>query len=179
MGGREGFDTLDFLTDASILADPYPYYDHLRQCPARHVPPHDIVAVSGYDEAVDVWRDVSMYSSCNSTAGPFPRLVSEPGADDVGALLEASRDLFALTEHMTTFDPPRHTAHRALMMRLMTPRRLIDSEEFMWRLAESLMDGFHDAGRCDFIAAYAYPYALLRIAHLLGVPECVHQHFLH
>jgi hypothetical protein len=49
------FETLDFLTDASILDDPSPYYEYLRECPVRHVRPHSVVAVTGYDEAVD-WK---------------------------------------------------------------------------------------------------------------------------
>ena len=50
------FETLDFLTDGSILDDPVQYYDYLRECPVRHVPPHGVVAVTGYDEVVSVWR---------------------------------------------------------------------------------------------------------------------------
>jgi cytochrome P450 len=173
------FETLDFLTDASILADPTPYYDYLRECPVRHVPPHGVVAVSGYDEAVSVWRHQETYSMCNSASGPFPGLPVEPGMDDVTDLIEEHRHRYPLSEHMATFDPPKHTDHRALLMRLITPRRLADSEEFFWGLADRLIDGFHASGRCEFVAEYSYPYALLSIAYVLGVPEEDHPKFLH
>ena len=39
-------------------------------------------------------------------------------------------------EHMVTMDPPDHTRERALLMRLITPKRLKDNEEFVWRLAD-------------------------------------------
>jgi cytochrome P450 len=172
------FDTLDFLTDASILDDPVPYYEHLLKCPVQHVPPHGVVAVTGYDEAVAVWRDPDAYSSVNSSSGPFPRLPSEPGTDDVTELIEEHRHEFPINEHITSFDPPKHAAHRALLMRLMTPKRLEDSEPFMRSLADRLIDEFHAAGRCEFVADYAYPYALLSIANLLGVPEADHGRFL-
>jgi len=172
------FDAIDFLTDASILDDPAPYYEYLLECPVRHVPPHGIVAVTGYDEAVEVWRDPDAYSSVNSSSGPFPKLPVEPGADDVTALIEDHRHEFPISEHITTFDPPKHAAHRALLMRLMTPKRLQDSEPFMRNLADRLIDRFHATGRCEFIADYAYPYALLSIANLLGVPEEDHERFL-
>lgn len=172
------FETLDFLTDASILADPSGYYDYLRECPVRHVPPHDVVAVTGYDEAVWVWRHQEGYSMCNSASGPFPRLPVEPGTDDVSDLIEEWRDRFPISEHMATFDPPKHTAHRALLMRLITPRRLEDSEDFFWALADRLIDGFHANGRANFVEAYAYPFALLSIASVLGVPEEDHAEFL-
>ncbi len=174
----ESFETLDFLTDASILTDPQWYYAYLRQCPVRHVPPHGVAAVTGCDEAVRVWRDSDTYSSCNSTGGPFPGLPVEPGTDDISGLIEQCRNLYPLSEHMTTFDPPLHTRHRALLMRLMTPRRLVESEDFLWALADRLIDGFNAAGRCEFIADYAYPFALLSVANLLGVPEDDHQLFL-
>ncbi len=172
------FDTLDFLTDASILDDPAPYYEYLRKCPVQHVPPHGVVAVTGYDEVVAVWRDPDAYSSVNSSSGPFPRLPAEPGADDVTELIEAHRHEFPISEHITSFDPPKHTQHRALLMRLMTPKRLEDSEPFMRGLADRLIDGFHATGRCEFVSEYAYPYALLSIANLLGVPERDHTRFL-
>ena len=174
----ESYETLDFLTDASILEDPAPYYAYLRQCPVRQVPPHGVAAVTGCDEAVKVWRDSDTYSSCNSTGGPFPGLPVEPGTDDISDLIERCRDVYPLNEHMTTFDPPLHTRHRALLMRLMTPKRLEENEAFLWGLADRLIDGFHPQGRCEFIADYAYPFALLSIANLLGVPEDDHQLFL-
>ena len=172
------FETLDFLTDASILGDPTEYYDYLRECPVRHVAPHGIVAISGYDEAVWVWRHQEGYSMCNSASGPFPPLPVEPGMDDVSDLIEEHRHTFPLSEHMATFDPPRHTDHRGLLMRLITPRRLEDSEDFFWTLADRLIDQFHSSGRCDFVADYSYPYALLSIAYVLGVPEEDHAEFL-
>jgi cytochrome P450 len=175
---RTRFDTLDFLTDGSILDDPVPYYTYLRACPVQHVPPHGVVAVTGYDEVIAVWRDPDAYSSVNSSSGPFPRLPMEPGAVDVTDLIEEHRAAFPINEHITSFDPPKHAAHRALLMRLMTPKRLEDSEPFMRVLADRLIDEFHGSGRCEFIADYAYPYALLSIANLLGVPEDDHRRIL-
>ena len=45
-------DSLDFLTDPSLVADPYGYYDALRACPVQREPHHGVVLVSGYDEVV-------------------------------------------------------------------------------------------------------------------------------
>ena len=73
-----------------------------------------------------------------------------------------------------SFDPPKHTAHRGLLMRLITPKRLKENEEFMWRLADRQIDEFVDRGECEFIHDYANPFTLLVIADLLGVPEADH-----
>ena len=80
-------------------------------------------------------------------------------------------------EHMVTMDPPEHTRERALLMRLITPKRLKDNEAFMWRLADQQLDEFIADGRCEFISAYAQPFAMLVVADLLGVPESEHQKF--
>ena len=78
---------------------------------------------------------------------------------------------------MPTFDPPKHTEHRALLMRLITPKRLKENEEFMWRLADRQIDEFLDRGECEFVHDYASPFTLLVIADLLGVPEADHATF--
>jgi cytochrome P450 len=171
------FETLDFLSDSTIVDDPYPYYEFLRECPIRTVPPHDLIAVTGYDEAAAIWKDEENFSSCNSFGGPFHDLPIPPGADDISDLIAHFRESFPISEHLVTFDPPMHNKHRALMMRLMTPRRLQENEGFMARLADQLIDEFAEDGRADFIRAYASPFALLTIADLLGVPEEDHKRF--
>jgi len=62
-------------------------------------------------------------------------------------------------------------------MRLITPKRLKQNEDFMWRLADRQLDEFLDDGRCEFISAYSQPFAMLAVADLLGVPESEHQRF--
>ena len=80
-------------------------------------------------------------------------------------------------EHMVTMDPPDHTRARSILSRLLTPSRLKENEEFMWRLADRQLDEFLDNGECEFIAEYSKPFATLVIADLLGVPEEDHKQF--
>jgi cytochrome P450 len=68
-------------------------------------------------------------------------------------------------------DPPQHTDARSILSRLLTPKRLKENEDFMWRLADRHIDEFIAQGRCEFLAAYAQPFSLLVVADLLGVPE--------
>jgi cytochrome P450 len=80
-------------------------------------------------------------------------------------------------EHLVTMDPPEHTRERALLMRLITPKRLKQNEAFMWRLADQQLDQFAAGGSCEFIRAYSQPFAMLAVADLLGVPESDHERF--
>jgi cytochrome P450 len=170
--------SIDFFTDESLVDDPYPYFDALRsQCPVLPLPHLGVVAVTGYDELGDIYRDTDSFSSCNSVIGPFAVFPVPLEGDDVSDVIARYRDTLPMHEHMVTMDPPEHTRERALLMRLITPKRLKQNEDFMWRLAERQIDEFVRDGRCEFIGAYAQPFAMLVVADLLGVPETDHARF--
>jgi cytochrome P450 family 150 subfamily A5 len=171
-------DVGDFFRDPTFVADPYPYYEHLRaQCPVQREAHHDVVMVTGYEEAVAVFHDTATFSSCNSVTGPFPGFPVVLDGDDVSALIDKHRDELPFSDQLPTLDPPVHTAHRALLMRLITPKRLHENETFMWRLADRQLDEFVTNGECEFVSDFASPFALLVIADLLGVPESDHEMF--
>ena len=175
--GVTDYGDVDFFSDPRLVADPYPFYEHLRtQCPVAPVPRNGVFAVTGYDELTEVYRDNATYSSVNSSLGPFP-LPFEVRSDDISDLVEVHRDRFPMSEHLVSFDPPRHTAHRALLTGLFTPKRLKENEQFMWRLADQLIDEFIADGRCEFASAYGGAFPFLVIADLLGVPERDHAMF--
>ncbi len=174
----DDWQTIDFFSDESLVEDPYPYFEQLRSaCPVQRLPHHGVVAVTGYDEATEVYRDVDTFSSCNSVVGPFATFPVPLEGDDVSDIIDRYRDQLPMHEHMVTMDPPEHTQERALLMRLITPKRLRDNEEFMWRLADQQLGEFVGDGRCEFISAYTQPFAMLVVADLLGVPEDDHRRF--
>ena len=82
-----------------------------------------------------------------------------------------------MSEHITTQDPPLHTRTRGLLNKLITPKRLKENEDFMWRLADNQLDKFIGRGECEFLEDYAKPFSLLVIADLLGVPAEDHDEF--
>lgn len=172
--------TTDYFFDESLIEDPYPYFEELRaQCPVLALPHLGVVAVTGYDEANEVYRDTDSFSSCNSVIGPFATFPVPLESDDISEILETYRDQIPMYEHMVTMDPPEHSRERALLMRLITPKRLKDNEAFMWRLADQQLDELFADGRgtCEFITAYTQPFAMLAVADLLGVPEEDHPRF--
>jgi cytochrome P450 len=172
------YDEIDFFRGRELIDDPYDYFDWLRsQCPVQRESHHEVLMVTGYDEAITVYNDSSTFSSCNSVTGPFPGFPVPLEGDDVTALIEAHRHELPFSDQILTFDPPVHTAHRGLLMRLITPKRLKENEEFMWRLADQQIDEFVERGDCEFISDYAQPFALLVIADLLGVPHEDHALF--
>ncbi|WP_067887376.1 cytochrome P450 [Nocardia vaccinii] len=172
------FDSVDYFTDPSLVPDPHPYFDHMRaKCPVAQESQHGVYAVTGYEEAAEVFKDPDLFSSVISVGGPFPPLPFEIEGDDIGALIEQHRAQMPMSEHMVTMDPPQHTYARSLLNRLLTPARLKENEDFMWRLADRQLDEFVRNGSCEFLAEYSKPFALLVVADVLGVPEEDHQQF--
>ena len=64
--------------------------------------------------------------------------------DDVSDLIDQHRDELPFSDQLPSFDPPTHTVQRGLLMRLITPKRMKENEEFMWGLADRQIDEFID-----------------------------------
>jgi len=175
-------DTPDFFTNGALLKDPYAWLHASRdECPLRREVHHDVVMVTGYDEVVSIYNDTEHFSSCTSVSGPFPGFpVPLDGHDDITELIEQHRDELPFNDQLPTLDPPVHTDHRALLSRMITPKRLKENEEFIARIVDEQLDqALSGDGRSEYIRDFAAPVALLVVADLLGVPEEDHPEFRH
>ena len=172
--------TIDYFRDTAVALEPYEFLDRLvRDRPVWKEPNHGAVIVTGYDEALAVFRDAATFSSCNNIAGPVTRFSAEtPKQDDITEFVERHRNDLPFSDQIVTFDPPMHTAHRALLMGLITPKRLSENEAFIERITDRVLGPVLARGECEFIADFAQPYTLLVIADLLGVPEEDHESLL-
>lgn len=166
---------MDFFRDDRLVADPYPYFEALRsKCPVAPENHHGVTMVSGWDEAVAIYNDADTFSSVTSVTGPFPGFpvpLAGKSKDEISALIEKHRPELPFSDQLPTLDPPTHTNHRALLMRLITPKRLKENEDAMWKLADEVLDTFLESGEGEFIKGFASPFTLLVIADLLGIPE--------
>ena len=183
-----GYADVNFFTDRAVQDDPYPYFDWVRQQgPVWQEPRYGVFMVTGHPEAMDVYGEPATFpehdaasgtfSSCNAVGGPFVKFSMPVEGDDITDIIVKCRHELPFSDQLPSFDPPHHTAHRHLLMRLITPKRLAENEEFMWRYADGLIDGILDAGPCEFVSAYAEPFTLTVIADLEGVPEADHELF--
>ena len=171
-------ESINFFTNKDVQANPYDYYDALRtRSPIWQEPHYGVFMVTGYDEARAIYNNPAQFSSCNAVSGPFKKFPVPFEGDDVSDIIEQYRDTLPFSDQLPAFDQPKHTAHRRLLMRLLTPVRLRENEEFMWRQADALIDEFIDSGSCEFISAFAETFTLLVIADLEGVPESDHHLF--
>jgi cytochrome P450 len=168
----------DFFSDPQIIQDPDSYYAALRQLgPVVREPHHGVFMISGIEEILAVYADLDGFSSIVAPLGPFMKLPTPAEGESLADVIEHRRAEIPLSDMLMSLDPPRHARHRALLNKLFTPNRLKENEEFMWTLADRLIDEFADGGEVEFCGAYAGPFTLLVIADLMGVPREDHETF--
>ena len=182
------FAEANFFTDRVIQDDPYPYFDWVRsQSPVWREPHHGVFMITGHAEAMSIYTDPATFppddrpsgtwSSCNVVGGPFAPFSVPVEGDDISDIIAKYRHELPFSDQLPSFDPPMHTNHRHLMMRLITPKRLGENEDFMWEYADQLIDGFIDSGHTEVVADFAEPFTLTVVADLEGVPESDHSLF--
>jgi cytochrome P450 len=168
----------DFFSDPEIIRDPNPYYAALHELgPVMREPHHGVFMISGSEEILAMYADLASFSSIVAPLGPFTKLPERAEGESIADVIEHRRAEIPLSDLLPTLDPPTHTRQRALLNKLFTPNRTKENEEFMWSLADGLIDEFADRGEAEFCGAYAGPFTLLVIADLLGVPREHHDTF--
>jgi cytochrome P450 len=166
--------TVDYFSDPLLALDPWGLLDYLAaNKPVWRESHHGAVVVTGYAEALAVLRDPATFSSSTIVAGPDPLALFpvRPDGDDITEFVNGHREYLPQNDQIVSSDPPSHTAQRALLMGLITPKRLKENEEFIWRLTDRQLDEVLPLGTAEIISAYAQPYTRLVIADLMGVPE--------
>jgi cytochrome P450 len=162
----------DYFSDPAVIDDPHSFFDSMRsQGPVQREPYHGAIMVTGYDEVFDILRQKGAFSSCVSVVGPIPPLPFAAGGDDIREQLEVHRESLPWAAHLVSFDGPKHTAHRALLTRLLTPRRLRENRDYLAALADTVIDRFIDSGRCEVHSQFAHATSTFAISDLMGIPE--------
>lgn len=168
----------DFYTDTALCDDPHAYFDFLRaQGPVTRLPYRNVMAVTGYDETVQLALDTEHFSTINSVVGPLFQLPFEPQGDDISAELEAARAKIPFSDQIVSQVGKRHADLRSILSSLFTPSRLRELEPRLHATAEELLDEFAADGKVNLVEQYGGPYATLVISDLLGLPDDVRNRF--
>ncbi len=166
------FSKADFYADKEVHVDPHAYFKFLRdQGPVTRLPYRNVIAITGYDEAIQVMLDNEHFSAINAVTGPIPELPIKVESDDITEQVRAIRPQLAFADQIVTQDGARHADLRSIMSRLFTPSRLKALEESLVDTSNALIDEFIDDGKVELVSQYGRPYATLVITELLGIPD--------
>jgi cytochrome P450 len=141
--------------DVDIDDDPYPTWARLRDdAPLYRNEEHDFYALSRWDDVRPALLDWETYRSGRGTV-----------LDIIRAGVEIPPGILLFE------DPPVHDAHRALLSRVFTPRRMLDLEPLVRRYCVDALDALDDRGEIDIIGEFGVEVPLRTIGFLFGIPE--------
>jgi cytochrome P450 len=155
------------LLDPAVQADPYPYYQQLReQQPVLRMPGTGFYVLTRYEDLRAVLRDPETFSNTLDLEE-----LSGEKARQLGALFHQH-----LAEqgwpHVPTLhqsDPPEHTRYRRLLNKVFTPSRVRQMVPGVQRICDQLIDAFAGRGRCEFVQEFAFPLPGIVISEQLGL----------
>ncbi|MEU1427166.1 cytochrome P450 [Nocardia sp. NPDC005746] len=151
-------------------ADPYPFFDQLRQTPVARVA-DNLYVVTGYQELLTLAHDPRISSDISRSpvgAALAAGTSSEPGAEDMQA--------YGRRPSIIVSDPPEHDRARRQVMRHFGPPHSPDvipgMEPDIARLCNQLLDRIKAGGKTgmDVVDDYAYPVPVMVVCKILGVP---------
>lgn len=141
--------------DVEIDADPYPTFRRLREeAPLYRNEAHDFWAVSRFD---DVQRGLADRATFISSKGAILELIKADLEYPSGVVIFE--------------DPPIHTAHRGLMSRVFTPRKMGAIEPQVRAFCARSLDPLVGSGSFDFVRDLGAQMPMRVIGMLLGIPE--------
>jgi cytochrome P450 len=141
--------------DVEINADPYPVFRRLREeAPLYRNDVHDFYALSRFDDVEQGLKDAKTYISGR------------------GAILELIRADMEMPSGVIIFeDPPIHTAHRGLLSRVFTPKKMNALEPQIRDFCARSLDPLVGAGGFDLVRDLGAQMPMRVIGMLLGIPE--------
>ncbi len=138
-----------------LSRNPYPTYKRLREeMPLYYNEEYDFYAISRYADVEATLRDRDLFSSAH------------------GDILEFIKAKSVMPDSVFIHqDPPKHTAYRSLMQRIITPKRMYAVEQDIRALCARSLDPLVGGDRFDFIANLGAEVPMRAVSMLLGIPE--------
>lgn len=162
--------SLSNLQRPEIRANPYPFYEQLRNQDPVH-----------WDEEMGFWV-LTRYDDI-SAVYTHPHFSRAQGLMRGYDLLPADEQAVAqpvyhsFSKTVLYADPPYHTRLRSLMNSAFTPRAVEQMRPYIQKVVDELLDAHQAAGQMDLMRALAHPLPIMVICEMLGLPAEERQRF--
>lgn len=163
-----------FSQDQEAMRCPYPHYEQLRRtAPVYHDPEYDIYVVTRHADIEKVNTQPKLFSNENPMGPTVSEAIAAVGramTDVTPEFAERVRVVMSRGDVLFTQDPPRHSRHRRILNKALTPRSVARIEPQIRRMCHDLVDQFAVEGEVDLVPAFCSPAPIHALATLLGVP---------
>ncbi|MFM5931984.1 MAG: cytochrome P450, partial [Novosphingobium sp.] len=153
--------TADVFTDNAVAQKPFDYFEDLRaRGPITPLGLHNVIAVTGYDEGVAIYKDDVHFSAINTVTGPYLPMQYDP-ARPIDDQIDECRNANPYLGTIMTQDEVEHARAKTILNGIITPARLKANEQYMYSLADQIIDEFIDKGTFNVVADFGAPFAQL------------------
>jgi cytochrome P450 len=142
-----------------FIANPYPFYQRLRETEPMHLTPLGFYVASRHADIATVLRDKRFGKDFagRMSRRHGPEILEEP--------------VYRSMRHwMLQQDPPDHTRLRGLVVRAFTARRVEEMRPRIQEIVDGIIDRVEARGRTDLIADFAFRLPVTVICDMLGIP---------
>lgn len=150
------------LSSRAFKDEAYEFYKELRK--SQPLYPLSLGAlgkgwlISRYDDAIHLLKNEKLKKNYENV---FTAKEKRP------ALLKNEE---SLTKHMLNSDPPDHNRLRTLVQKAFTHRMILQLEDKIQHIADSLLDKVQPNKFMNLVDDYAFPLPIIVISEMLGIP---------
>lgn len=152
--------------DADFRADPYPFYDRLRETEPVHVSPFGFTVLSRYDDVARTLRGAEFARDVEAHVAERP---DDPRRER-RERLRRRREEGTAAKTILNLDPPDHTRLRRLVSLAFTPTAIERLRPRVQQLVDEALDRAADRGSIELVEDLAFPVPFQVISDLLDLP---------
>ncbi len=145
--------------DPAFRANPYPFYDTLREQAPAYWTPFNTLVLSRYDDIANTLR-----------SNDFSRDIEKNADPAISPLQAPRRERPSGSKSILNLDPPDHTRLRRLVSQAFTTSAIEKLRPRIQQLVDDVLDRAQDRGSMEVIDELAFPVPFQVISEMLVMP---------
>ncbi|MCB0998406.1 MAG: cytochrome P450 [Ilumatobacteraceae bacterium] len=152
--------------DPAFRADPYPFYDQLRELDPVHVSPMGFTVLTRYEDVARALRGAEFARDIEAHTPPPVDPIRLRRRDNFQRRVEEGR----ASKSILNLDPPDHTRIRRLVTQAFTPSAIERLRPRVQQLVDDVLDRAAERGEIELVDELAFTVPFQVISDLLDMP---------